>query len=254
MGILLRDDQASYRSNAKGMIFPISDAGLELIGVFGDTLAASCRNFASGKAAFTPVGTPTVNANSIELQGTAAFLQTDMAHSHDLTLIVISRPLDELGTLLLSNYQSKSQVHAGQTVGASLYSHPGSAPDDHVMSLRATYASTDGSVSVASGVGIENDIPVGQFQFHCGRFSAATNIRQADNLTTAKSALWPNETRAVDFGETFRIGAGYTNAVDYRGRSELVAVIGMSRVITDAEMTTLYKFWKGYCERRGILI
>ncbi|UKD10536.1 hypothetical protein L3V59_12695 [Burkholderia aenigmatica] len=255
MGILLRDDQASYRTNAKGMIFPISDVGLELVGVFGDSLAASCRNFAPGKSAFTPVGSPVVNANSIELTGAGgAFLQTDMAHTPDLTLIAVSRVLDNRGSLVLTNFHSKSQVHADTTVGSSLYLFP-PASGETAMSSRFSYAVTDGTTSTAVTTLIGNDVPVGQYQFQCARFSTATKLLLIDNLTSGKSAKSSPVTSPVDTGEPFRIGSSYQpNPVDYPGRCEVVAVIGMSRAITDAEMSTLYKFWRGYCERRGIVI
>ncbi|WP_233633855.1 hypothetical protein [Burkholderia cenocepacia] len=253
MGILLRDEQASYRANAKGMIFPISDAGLELLGVFGGDVAASSRNFAPGKPAFTPVGNIQVSDNSIVVSGDGGYLQTEMADPASMTLIAIVKPLEMQPSLLLSNYQSKSQVHSGNTIGASLHLQPFPDNNDGLLTPNFQRAVTDGSASIGSGVFIDNDHPLAAYQFHCARYEASTHVRQVQNLTSGHSAVWTSETRAPDLGERMRIGGGYDNG-GFGGRAELVAVIGMSRAIADAEVTTLYKFWKGYCERRGIVI
>ncbi|MGK8195253.1 hypothetical protein [Burkholderia cepacia] len=254
MGILLRDEQASYRANAKGMIFPISDLGLEVVGVFGGDVAASSRNFATGKPAFTVIGSPIVNANSVVLRGAGAYMQTEMADAHDLTLIAISRPLDMTGHLMLSNYQSASQAHAGPTAGVSLYTSPDpGAPDDGLHTVIFQRALTDGTNSIIAGSNIDNDQGVGVYQFICGRFDSSTGIRRLDNVTTGHSLTSGQESRTRDLGERLRIGCGYDMGA-FDGSAELVAVVGMSRSITDQEMATLYAFWKGYCSRRGITI
>ncbi|WP_253197297.1 hypothetical protein [Burkholderia cenocepacia] len=254
MGILLRDDQASYRANAKGMIFPISDAGLEFVGVFGGDLTASSRNFAANKPALAPVGSPTVNEDSIVLTGSSAFLQTEMAGSIDLTFIAIARPLEMVGHVLISNYRSVSLAHSGTTIGASLYTVPEPGPDnDGLKTVVFERAVTDGNASIFAGVSLENDQGLGVYQFLCGRFDSSAKAHRVNNLTTGHSFTSGPEPRALDLGGTFRIGAGYA-AGEWEGKSEFVSAIGMSRCITDHELTTLYQFWKGYCSRRGIVI
>jgi hypothetical protein len=253
MGIILRDNTASFASTAQGLSLPIDPTSLEFCSVFGGSLAASLRNFAVGKDALSAVGSPVVSANTIVLSGATDYLRTPMDDAGgSATLVAIARVLADDNTMLISNYLSDSDVHAGLTNGLSMYAQVATASDGLVTQVM-NRAKTDGSVSSNASIGI-GALPVNQYQFICGRFDAATNVRHIDNITAGKSGSSTADATTYDTGGTLNIGSGHQGTGSFTGDSEFVAALGFARAITGAEMQTLYEFWQGYCSRRGITI
>lgn len=251
MGIIIKDNNASYRAGAMGMVFPIDNTGLELLSVFGGTLAESSRNFAPGKSPLSAAGAPTVNANSIVLDS-GKYLQTSMADNSNLTLIVIGRALTEEGSLIFSNYGSPSQTHAGVTSGASIYSSVGTAADGKLATVFQRAKNVGGVSTLVSASSVQ--VNVNEFHFMCGRLDGAVGIRKFNDMTAGVATVSAADTTQFDLGGAFRLGFGYGATGSFTGQTEMVAAIGLSRAISDAELTSLYQFWKGYCARRGIVI
>ena len=240
MTVVIKDNHGSFREKALGWAgCPIDTAGLEIAHFFGGTIESSLRNFSHGKVNATAIGAPTVNANSVSLQGGTTLIQTSMADTNELTLVVAFKPLEAVDTIVAGNLTSPS---GGATRRVAIaYS-----PPMLVTGFRGTDANASGAATLTALV-------VGTpLCLALRNVVGASPEVTLNNLTRGEVGKMANP-GAPALGSPIRIGGGY-NIAGYAGKTEAYAVLGFSRRITDSELAKLYAWLKAYCARRSIAI
>lgn len=242
-GIVLKDASANYRDAALGWAgCPIDAAGLEMAFFFGGTLARSLKNYAPGKPNAVAVGTPGVTANGLTLQGGTNYLQTSMADSWSMTLISIYRVKADVDVMVIANTVGTATPSQRKT---AIYCSSETAGDGLVQ-LNALHAS-----DTASQTAVVGSLAVDSYVCTAMRFDSVEQIVKSKNLTSGVTHDQPvSGTRTA--GSPLRIGWGYMGG--YTGVTDVVAAIGFSRKLTDAELASFYAYLKTYAARRSIAI
>jgi len=241
MTVVIKDNTGSFRDKALGWGgCPISTEGLEIAHFFGGTLESSLRNFANGKANASAIGAPSVNANSVSLQGGLNMIQTTMADTNELTLLIAFKPLEVSDVIIAGNLITPGGGGPTRKVAIAW-----SAPDLKVNGFRGTDIGGPGAPLPTVLVPA---IPV---CMSLRNNTGANPTVKLNNLTKGEVGTAVNP-GTPSLGSAIRVGGAYSTG--YSGKSEVYAVLGFSRNLTDAELATLYAWLKGYCARRNIVI
>lgn len=240
MTVVIKDSTGSFRDKALGWAgCPIDTAGLEIAHFFGGTLENSLRNFSFGKSVSAGVGGLTVNANSLSLKGANNYVQSAMADANEMTLLVAFKPIESVATIVVGNLVSTDNSTTRKV--AITY-----GPAMLVSAFRGTDTNGAGATTpTALVVGT----PV------CLAMRNATGVAGEvilNNLTKGEVGKQAN-LGTPSLGSPIRVGGGY-NSASYVGKTEVYAVLGFSRKLTDVELATLYAWLKAYCARRAIAI
>lgn len=240
MTVVIKDNNGSFRDKALGWAgCPIDTAGLEIAHFFGGSLESSLRNFSYGKTASRAVGSPTINADSLSLKGATNYIQSAMSDSNELTLLVAFKPVEQVASIVIGNLVSTEN---GTTRKVAIAYGP--------QMLVSAFRGTDTSGASAS---TPTALTVGSPACLSLRNSAGSvGEIVLNNLTKGEIGRQANP-GAPSLGSALRIGGSY-NTTSYVGRTEIYAVLGFSRKLSDSELTTLYNWLKGYCSRRGVFI
>ena len=240
MAVVIQDGSASFRDKAMGWAgCPIDTTGLELAHFFGGSLDSSLRNFSYGKADSVAVGAPTPRTNSVALQGRVNYLQTGMADASEVTLVVAFKPVEAVDAIVAGNLVSTT----GGT-GRKLAIAYGS---------QMLVSGFRGTESNASGPLLPTALTVGTPVCLALRntIGSAAEITLS-NLTSGEVAKLLNP-GTPSLGSPIRVGSAYI-PTGYSGKTEVYAVLGFSRRISDTELAKLYAWLKSYCARRSITI
>ena len=240
MTVVIKDSNGSFREKALGWAgCPIDTAGLEVAHFFGGTLENSLRNFTHGKANSTVIGTPTVKANSVALQGRLNLIQTAMADTNESTLVVVFKPLEIADAIIIGNLVSPANNTTRRL--AMAYSAPMTVTGFRTTDQNQSGATTSTALAVGAPVCLALRNVMG-----------ATPLVTFNNLTKGEVGTMANPGPPV-LGGAIRIGGAY-NVAGYDGKTEVYAALGFSRKLTDAELGTLYAWLKAYCASRAIPI
>jgi hypothetical protein len=195
---------------------PKNRAGLVGCFVLGDSISDGVKNWAGGPDA-TVVGAPTASTGYLRLSQ-AAYMQTSVPETQDMTIITVSRyPNTWSGAALVcSNYDSPIDGVASYYSAANLF--------------RFGARSTTGFNTVSSGA-----YDISKWKFFAGRCSGASSVAATlrrydpgpnnDNNTIAS----PRQQN----GKSLRIGAGYQSLSSAQIDVSLVLVY--SRALSDDE-------------------
>jgi hypothetical protein len=240
MTVVIKDNNGSFRDKALGWAgCPIDTTGLEIAHFFGGTLDNSLRNFSYGKPVSAGVGVPTINPNSVSLKGATNYVQSAMADANEMTLLVAFKPVEAVASIPVGNLVSTTDGTTRKV--AIAYSSNMLVSAFRGTDTNGAGATTPTALVVGAPVclALRNSIGAG-----------ADVI--LNNLTKGEVGKQAN-LGTPSLGSPMRIGGGY-NSASYVGKTEVYAVLGFNRKLTDVELATLYAWLKAYCARRSIVI
>ena len=240
MTVVIKDNNGSFRDKALGWAgCPINTTGLEIAHFFGGTQENSLRNFSYGKPDSAGVGAPTINANSLSLKGANNYVQSAMADANEMTLLVAFKPVEAVASIPVGNLVATDNGTTRKV--AIAYSS-----NMLVSAFRGTDTSGAGATTpTALVVGMPVCLALRN------AIGAAGEVI-LNNLTKGEVGKQAN-LGTPSLGNPLRIGGAY-NSASYVGKTEVYAVLGFSRKLSDVELATLYAWLKAYCARRTIAI
>ena len=218
--------------------------GLEGVFFMNTSLEKCARNFAPGKPAGSIVGVPTLQASYATFKGQTNFVQTQIAETESMTLLVIAKAVVVVGDieqipLLIGSY------NVGPTSGVSIY-----APTDIAVRGTAGYGNDDAS-NINATVGPPSGIPVSTWQLYSATI-APTGVTFRDhtaNVTTA--GVNPAMPRRLA-GRALRIGSGYSSGL--KGKCDIAVAQVHSVALSADELAKTVADLRAYAARRGIVV
>jgi hypothetical protein len=257
MGLSIVVKGADFSNGAVGYIPPVPN-GLQYLNIFGGEGINQGRNLALGKSGAEVVGAPVVGQNSATFVPLTSYIQTSVADSDSITMMVVARsPVPRANTMIVSNYGSNRKAASGTTFATSLMMRPQSAPNAEQTYEEMGASEWDGANSSSSNFRAASMLrPIGGIQALVGRREgvATSKWRRVDNKTAKTSAVsTPIAGTVFDLGQPYRVGCGYTQYGSLVGPEVFFAAI-WDRALTDAEVETMYQAVKAYYAGRGIVI
>lgn len=259
MGAVIHSSGNSLRANSKRIIPPIDPTGFKGIFLFGDSVAQSVRNYAGGADAVV-VGNPVIGSSGqgLMLREATDYLTTDFTQQLNTTIIGMFKAAAQT-FFPVSTYQGPRLNDATQPAAKGLgiqMAQSGGNP-----TLNGFVGSWNGSTAGSPSDLLFSPNPVaspvaGQYKMWGVRTTAGVTPAQ---VTTNDLGQGSQATRVGAAGtyvdrntNKFRIGSSYltvpTPAV------EMLGAFVIDRILSDAEMATMYQWMKGYWARRGISI
>jgi hypothetical protein len=242
-GTLMTIEGANFAANAAFFIPAVSDG---LVGMWhlGGTVAQTQRNLKVGGTAATLVGSPTINAGSVDFGGyaTGQWLELPYYETDDITLLVVAKSSDtfvngDQKPMFISSFGTDSGS-GGALIGASIYVDGGTAPAGTVR-LGGGQNNAGTYTAYVSTTFSTTDVSV--FNFFAGSMAAAggTGSRVLYNKTTAQSNnTSPSYPRRSNTVRPIRVGASHSSS--FSGTCAVSYVAVFNRVLTAAEITSLY--------------
>lgn len=243
MATIIRVAGADFSANAVGFLPPVASG---LVGWFllGGTIDQSVRNLAQGGANATAVGSPSVSAGYCTFDGnTPSHLQTSIAETQDMTLIVVMRSSDTFADNTHAPAPIGTFQSAQTPIGVGLLFLSGTLP---TIELRLVAGLDNGTAPVTS-LNVTNPD-----QWKCLAAVVQSGAhRDVHNLTDATSTTAVSGARvgAGISARTVRIGASYGGN---RGTSNIAFAAVYSRALSVGELAAIYAFAKPILAARGV--
>jgi len=242
MGVLLTVKNADFSANAVAFVPPVVD-GLEYWNYFGGTAANSVRNMVTGKTASSLVGSPTVGAGFISASQTDC-VRTAILDQAEVTLLAVGRGPANVNTsgwgMMISNYGS-----GGASQGSSVA----------FVGSGSFKGGVGTAVARVNGVDINAapDLPSADHSAWTYAEARIGNafLRVRDRTRNTGSTVTPGSAR-VTSGTAYRVGAPYGGVTTFGMDIAFAAIY--SRVLTDAEVDSVYQRVKAYLSTKSIVV
>lgn len=247
MGTLITIAGADFSANSVGFIAPVS-SGLRGWFYLGGTVAETQQDRA-GIANATLAGSPTLHDGYVSFggYGTGQWLQTAIAETSEITLLCVAKTsaalaADATRPMFVGNYGADAG-NGGVTIGAAIYISAGTPPQGTVRLAggQNNNGTKQGNISATFST---TDVTV--WQFYAGRMeqtdastSAANNARKLFNKTTAQTGTTNAYPRVPHSINLLRGGSGSSS--QFGGSCDLAFMAVYNRVLTDAEVETIYQ-------------
>lgn len=227
-----------------GLIPPVFD-GLEYLGLFGSDATKSSRNYARGKPNGSIVGSPVFQPNYMSLDGDTSYLDTGVTETADMTVIAVTRSTDTLATqdqffYILGN-QTGVSIPRAPASGAGMALYFGSTTS---LGWRPGYWS--GSATVTGLVTATVDPKVWGYI----EATAGGGGRYVTHRTQGVTA--GGTTVATRDPVTPKLRAGDVPSVN-SGTGDMAILIVFSRILSAAELLTMYAWVKAVLVKRGFV-
>lgn len=255
-GVVITASGVDASANNIGLILPYAN-NCEAFGILGGTVARSQKNYATGKPAFTLVGSPTISANSIAFQNVVSWLQTAVTETDNMTLIAVCSKAKQ-NAYLISNYGT---VRTGSTnsqypLGANLRTtaQGSSTTVNFLSSTAGSYDGTPNGTANAVSASLTRTASSG-YRCATARFAEPAGTSKINDLTAGDNVITTRASGVRDKSVgAFRVGS---SALSDASRSDVVDILGFaiySEVLSDANLNLVYNWFKAYYARRGIAI
>lgn len=254
-GVVITASGVDASANNIGLVLPYA-TNCEAFGILGGTTARSQKNYALGKTDFVLVGSPTISANSVQLQNVSKWLQTSVAESDNLTVVVICSTAKQNAYLVTNTGTPRSGSVTAYPIGFNLrVTSQSGSPTNNLLGTAVGYY--DGTTNGTAGViGTASILQVASVGNRCisARFNNITQVLKTNNLTTGESASVGSPTGVRDKAGMLRVGSSYLSDPS---RVDTVDILGFaiySEALSDENLALVYNWFKTYYARRGITI
>lgn len=221
-------------------------AGLRAALIGGVSASRATANLAAGQPAFTPTGTPVVDASSVTFG--AQWVDTQVAETADLTWYCIAKPSATGRGSFLGNYTQVGPfgVCLIMESGGNLYSHCGVTDGTTKSKITAQSGFVYNAPSLADAPWVLLRLEVD---------SAARVIRMSD-LTTPRHIVSPrwavDQIRDISEPAPIRIGSGHY--ATFRAPQQIMAALIYDRLLTAGEQNMVESKLRALASYHGVAI